>query len=329
MATYAQGQTIDVTWCVNADHGGVYSYRLCDDPDIVKKFYEATPLTKAEQLAAEQCFQEGILRCDDVDGNDCGLEPRCQADWGCAADPGKYFHCQGDYGGYSCKNTGESCQGGSVVRRKVKIPSDFNPGQTILSWRWDSDETTEVFAACADISIVTATNLNSTGPAPAPAPAPPAPAPPAPAPPAPAPPAPAPPAPAPPAPAPEPAPAPAPEPAPAPATSEDDPVCCWWSPASDMCSDCQSFAGPNTWCGESKERCDVCTGTWCANGPKGGSTDYTPPPPPPPVTGICCWWGPNAGDFCADCHSFAKDPDYCSLSKEHCNSCGGGGVWCE
>ena len=31
VATMQQGEVIDVEWCVNADHGGVYWYRLCYD----------------------------------------------------------------------------------------------------------------------------------------------------------------------------------------------------------------------------------------------------------------------------------------------------------
>jgi len=86
VATYERGQIVDVSWCLrrNADHGGVYAFRLCDNPDIVEKFKTDTPLTGSEQLEAEQCFQAGILRCDDVFGQDCGLSPRCDPTWGCA-----------------------------------------------------------------------------------------------------------------------------------------------------------------------------------------------------------------------------------------------------
>ena len=44
---------------------------------------------------------------------------------------------------------------GRVVERQVKIPTNAAlSDHTILSWRWDSQQTDEVFASCADVEIV-------------------------------------------------------------------------------------------------------------------------------------------------------------------------------
>ena len=90
--TVAPGDILTTSWCVNADHGGVYSWRMCDDKNLTDLFLSNKPLTQLEQKEAEACFQRGILRCDDAPGNDCRIGPRCRRDWGCA-EPGKYFHC--------------------------------------------------------------------------------------------------------------------------------------------------------------------------------------------------------------------------------------------
>lgn len=58
---------------------------------------------------------------------------------------------------------------------KVRIP-DVEPGEYIMSFRWDGEQTNQIWSSCSDVTIV------KSGPAP---PTPPAPAPPAPAPPAP------------------------------------------------------------------------------------------------------------------------------------------------
>merc|ERR1711904_348155 len=36
---------------------------------------------------------------------------------------------------------------------KVKIPADLAPGDYVLSWRWDVEQTPQVWANCADITI--------------------------------------------------------------------------------------------------------------------------------------------------------------------------------
>ena len=160
--TVKQGEIIDVSWCVNADHGGVYSWRMCDDKKLTDLFSKNKPLSEAQQEQAETCFNNGILRCDDVGSNDCERGPQCQNGWGCS-EPGKYFHCKGGNNGW-CANTEDQCYGGVLVKQKVKIPSNFPTGRTVMSWRWDSRDTAEVFAACSDIEVV----KGNGGPAPSP-----------------------------------------------------------------------------------------------------------------------------------------------------------------
>lgn len=36
---------------------------------------------------------------------------------------------------------------------KVKIPADLTPGDYVLSWRWDVEQTPQVWANCADVTI--------------------------------------------------------------------------------------------------------------------------------------------------------------------------------
>jgi hypothetical protein len=41
---------------------------------------------------------------------------------------------------------------GSIVDH-VAIPPEIKPGDYVLSFRWDCEETAEVFASCADVAI--------------------------------------------------------------------------------------------------------------------------------------------------------------------------------
>ena len=245
VASYRQGDVVEVSWCDNADHGGVYAYRLCRNADIIEKLSSGATMSPEEQLEAENCFQEGLLRCDDVDENSCDFEPRCEAGWGCSEDYGKYFHCEGtsNYQGkaYACANTERSCPEGVLVVRKVKIPRDFPLGKTIMTWRWDSDETDEVFAACADVDILPG------GPTFAPTTT---------------------------------APTATQNPTQTPTQTQEGGVCCWWSPSADMCSNCQDKSPIGDWCAESEDQCGVCGGTWCAA--ENGATTEAPVPSKPP-----------------------------------------------
>jgi hypothetical protein len=37
---------------------------------------------------------------------------------------------------------------------RVRIPADLAPGPYLLSWRWDSEQTNQIWQNCADITVV-------------------------------------------------------------------------------------------------------------------------------------------------------------------------------
>ena len=37
---------------------------------------------------------------------------------------------------------------------KVYIPTDLEPGAWVVGWRWDCEETTQVWSSCADVQIL-------------------------------------------------------------------------------------------------------------------------------------------------------------------------------
>ena len=36
----------------------------------------------------------------------------------------------------------------------LEIPSDLAPGDYVLGWRWDCEESTQIWSSCSDITIV-------------------------------------------------------------------------------------------------------------------------------------------------------------------------------
>lgn len=162
--TYNAGDVITVEWCVSniADHGGVYSYRLCQNDDIVSNFINPnyTP-NETDYALLETCFQEGILKCSDVEGNqDCSSpHPDCVGTgWGCE-DASDWFACgPKDTGRCEMKSNGEYCythgNDGSILSDQVKLPDNFTSNHTLLGFRWDCEDTGQLWLHCADIQIV-------------------------------------------------------------------------------------------------------------------------------------------------------------------------------
>ena len=149
-------------WCVdnNGDHGGMFTYRICQNQALVDKFLTPGYIpTLAEKQAAEECFEAGTLDCTDVSGQTCGINPDCtdaackRTDWfTCNAfQADSRRGCQGVDGAAlgSCKTT---IAGGYTVSKKIKIP-DYVSEHTLLSWKWNSWQTPQIYLGCADIAI--------------------------------------------------------------------------------------------------------------------------------------------------------------------------------
>lgn len=163
VATYSPGQVVDVQWCVdnNGDHGGMFSYRVCQDQSIVDKFLTAgyTP-TDDEKQAAQDCFDAGLLLCTDVDGQECDYSPDCTSDEACYRND--WFTCNAFAATErrGCEGVDNaalgSClttiSGGYTVTKKIRIP-DYLSDHTLLQFKWNSFQTGQIYLSCADIAI--------------------------------------------------------------------------------------------------------------------------------------------------------------------------------
>ncbi|KAI5867815.1 hypothetical protein GGS23DRAFT_197641 [Durotheca rogersii] len=163
VATYRPGQVVDVQWCVdhNGDHGGMFAYRICQDQELVNRLLDPNYLpTLADKQAAEDCFEEGILSCVDVNGQQCGFNPDCSPGQACWRND--WFTCNGfDNGDRTrCQGVDRSplgacfttTAGGYTITKKIKIPN-YVSNHTLLSFKWNSFQTPQVYISCADIAI--------------------------------------------------------------------------------------------------------------------------------------------------------------------------------
>ena len=50
-----------------------------------------------------------------------------------------------------------ACSGdwtGGVISDHVQLPAALPPGDYVLGWRWDCEESNQVWASCSDVTIV-------------------------------------------------------------------------------------------------------------------------------------------------------------------------------
>ena len=63
----------------------------------------------------------------------------------------KGSHCDGDGMG-ACSSDWVV----GVISDEVLIPKTLKPGAWVLSWRWDCEETAQIWQNCADVEVVAA-----------------------------------------------------------------------------------------------------------------------------------------------------------------------------
>jgi hypothetical protein len=95
--------------------------------------------------------------------------PACKSGSGRDGGPGCYAFpapCPFDTGVLPCDpKTGTRCDGNGMgacssdwvvglISDEVIIPKDLEPGHWVLSWRWDCEETAQIWQNCADVEIV-------------------------------------------------------------------------------------------------------------------------------------------------------------------------------
>jgi len=171
------GTDVEVAWALKAWHGGGYAYRLCP----------------ADSTLDEECFQKthlnysgnSSLRWGGIGGEELSFDseargwqvntgtvpegsmwrkipiPRTVNEWnmyGASFEPvcdeseecrSSHFKMPADG---VCKCSGDWNDEVEIVD-KVHIPADLKPGKYVLGWRWDCEESTQVWGSCSDVII--------------------------------------------------------------------------------------------------------------------------------------------------------------------------------
>jgi len=184
------GSVQEVAWAIHANHGGGYAYRLCPkSAEATEECFQSHHLTfasdqtwiqygsdssnrtaiKAHRVSVgtnppnSQWTKNPLPACGDKSGGvskgaNCAYPPMFEEPF-----PGFY-----GYGAAACsiltEEGGNKCSAEeeATIREKfsfniidtVKVPSNLPPGGYLLSFRWDVEQTPQVWAQCADVTIV-------------------------------------------------------------------------------------------------------------------------------------------------------------------------------
>jgi hypothetical protein len=145
----------------------MFSYRICQDPTLTAPFLIPGYIpTTAEKQAAEDCFQAGTLPCTDVSGQTCGYSGDCTSTQSCWRND--WFTCNA-FADTACHGVDNSAlgscytsiSGGYTVTKQIKIPN-FVSNHTLISLRWNSFQTGQVYLTCADIAITGSGSTSSS-----------------------------------------------------------------------------------------------------------------------------------------------------------------------
>ena len=184
-AEWVAGASYEVGWTVMANHGGGYQYRLAPaDAPLTEETFQKMPLafdggsalrwggdtsTQLDYDPAKLGWQtdEGTIPAGSMwrknpipsglwarEGP--GFQPLCEESEACIR-----LYTQGAFNVKHegvCKCSGFS-NGGPLLPNleivdRVQIPEDLAPGRYVMQWRWDCEESDQVWNSCSDVTVV-------------------------------------------------------------------------------------------------------------------------------------------------------------------------------
>jgi len=170
------GGTAEVGWGIIANHGGGYSYRLCKTPEegvVTEECFQQMPLQFAGDMQWVQYGEDGEKVEFLANRTTVGTFPP-GSQWTKDPIPACGSLDGGWYEGAGCTESGTQFPPPApglagygenylapgepefkfTIMDKVQVPSDIIPGDYVLSFRWDCEQTSQIWNACANIKIV-------------------------------------------------------------------------------------------------------------------------------------------------------------------------------
>mmetsp|Transcript_94636 Transcript_94636/g.131528 ORF Transcript_94636/g.131528 Transcript_94636/m.131528 type:complete len:205 (+) Transcript_94636:2-616(+) len=165
-ATWTAGEAVEVTWTIEANHGGGYSYRLAPlGSPLTEETFRQIPLDFVGQQMLRWGGPNGnsiafngtyVTEGTTPPGSMWVVNPIPRNDIG---QTGQGFppHCN-NTGTFRCEGMtdGASADPTLEIVDHVMIPKNLKPGRYVLGWRWDCEESNQIWQSCSDVEIVAA-----------------------------------------------------------------------------------------------------------------------------------------------------------------------------
>lgn len=180
------GTSVEVAWGIRYNHGGGYQYRLCPAKSpLTEECMQAMPLEFDRDIGTSLVWNNGSRYQFKNVFVDQGTWPKGST-WARnpiprVADDNKGLHdpascpgpsgtsgpgciqfpapCPQDVGRepWSTDGSGQgACSGdwtAGLIADRVKIPKALPAGDYVLGWRWDCEETAQIWLNCADVTV--------------------------------------------------------------------------------------------------------------------------------------------------------------------------------
>jgi len=182
-AVWKAGANYEVGWTVAANHGGGYAYRLAPaNAPLTEETFRKIPLdfvgpstlrwdgnkstdlkfdtklkgweTSVGTMPAGSTWRKNPIPSGLWQREGPTFEPVCQESQACIDGYAQFPHLA-PMG--TCKCSGYSNQGPLLpnleVVDSVVIPASLSPGKYVLQWRWDCEESDQIWASCSDVTV--------------------------------------------------------------------------------------------------------------------------------------------------------------------------------
>lgn len=171
---WTAGDVVEVSWSLNANHGGGYYWRLCRLPEdgsrVTEECFQQTTLqfvgnttlrwngnsstdeeidnvfVSAGTHPAGSTWAMNPIPRNDTHQTGASFKPKCKET--CTG-------CSGGQGGpcNDCRCTGEWGPANLEIVDHVALPWMLPEGDYVLGWRWDCEESNQVWQGCSDVYI--------------------------------------------------------------------------------------------------------------------------------------------------------------------------------
>ena len=166
---WRRGATVKASWTISANHGGGYQYRICPRGEaLTEACFQRRPLPFAGRQQLQFKHNSTVLDVErpvfvsegtsppgstfvrnpiPIDPTD--FAPPCD---GGDADP--WYPQAVPFGAVAPTRCWGNFPSHVQIIDWLTVPADLPVGEYVLGWRWDGEQSAQVWSACADLTIV-------------------------------------------------------------------------------------------------------------------------------------------------------------------------------